>query len=114
MKIRYLSDLHLEFLSEKSVRGIIDKIKSDSGSLSHSDEVCVLAGDIGYPSSDNYKIFMEFINDYFVKSFMITGNCVIMKMIFLNQINGVVTSDLFTFYNYRLTVSFLFINHTFV
>lgn len=69
MKIRYLSDIHLEFLTPVKVNKIIKKIPPGFN------EVCVLAGDIGNPFHErNYNEFMKFINKNFMKSFVITGN----------------------------------------
>lgn len=61
MKIQYISDIHLEFLSK------IPKINSVG-------DVLVLAGDIGYPFSDIYKDFLIDVNNKFKKVFLITGN----------------------------------------
>ena len=68
LKIRYFSDLHLEFIPsnkiEEFIRGIPQGI----------DEICILAGDIGNPYEYNYGVFMKFINKNFIKSFIIPGN----------------------------------------
>lgn len=75
MKIRYLSDLHLEFLDEQGVSHVIEQIRDHFRSDEEKEnEVCVLAGDVGYPSKDNYKVLMRFLNEYFVKTFVIAGN----------------------------------------
>ena len=73
MILRYLSDLHLEFLTMDEVNSIIKEIESEK---STSDEVCILAGDIGnlHISKINYDTFMSFINRYFSKTFVIPGN----------------------------------------
>jgi predicted phosphohydrolase len=68
IKIRYFSDLHLEFIKPNKIEKFIKKIPSGM------DEICILAGDIGYPTSSNYDIFMNFINTNFKKSFIIAGN----------------------------------------
>lgn len=68
MKIRYLSDLHLEFIKQNKIDKFINKIPSGI------DEICILAGDIGNPYKPNYDIFMNFISKNFKKSFVITGN----------------------------------------
>lgn len=67
--IRYLSDLHLEFIKPHKINKFINHIKQ-----SDPEQVCVLAGDIGYPFSDNYKVFMDHISKTFKKSFIICGN----------------------------------------
>ncbi len=69
VKIRYLSDLHLEFIKEhKIVKFINNNIKPNI------EEVCILTGDIGNPYKKNYDVFMNFINISFKKTFVITGN----------------------------------------
>jgi predicted phosphohydrolase len=71
MRIRYLSDLHLEFLKPKAVYKFLEQI-----SLPKSNEICVLAGDIGniHTSKECYDIFIKFISKNFKKTFVITGN----------------------------------------
>lgn len=61
MKIQYISDIHLEFLSK------LPKIKPIA-------DILVLAGDIGYPYSGIYKQFLIEMNQKFKKVFLITGN----------------------------------------
>ncbi len=68
MRLRYFSDLHLEFLKLNEVETFIKKISINK------DDVCILAGDIGNPFQENYDIFMKFINTNFKKTFVITGN----------------------------------------
>jgi predicted phosphohydrolase len=68
MKVRYLSDLHLEFLSAKELQTFIKKIPPGVN------EICILAGDIGNPHTSNYDTFMKFINNHFAKTFIIAGN----------------------------------------
>jgi predicted phosphohydrolase len=70
MKIRYLSDIHLEFIQpQKLKRLVLDQIVPADDS-----EICVLAGDIGNPYSINYDLFMKFVSSHFVKTFVIPGN----------------------------------------
>ena len=71
MKIRYLSDIHLEFIKPNKLEKFIKKIPIDENSI---DEICILAGDIGNPYSSNYDVFMKFISKNFKKSFVIAGN----------------------------------------
>jgi predicted phosphohydrolase len=71
MKIRYFSDLHLEFIKPHELEKFIKKFSIDKDSI---DEICILAGDIGNPYSTNYDLFMKFISKNFKKSFVITGN----------------------------------------
>ncbi len=68
LKIRYLSDLHLEFIKPTEINKFIKKIPSGNN------EICVLAGDIGNPYQENYKTFMDFISKNFKKTFIIPGN----------------------------------------
>ncbi len=68
MKIRYISDLHLEFIKPHKIQKYLKNIKPNI------DEICVLSGDIGNPYKDNYDIFMEYIDKSFKHSFVITGN----------------------------------------
>ena len=68
MKLRYLSDLHLEFIRPHKIHKFIKKIPIGI------DEICILAGDIGNPYQLNYDIFMKFISQNFKKTFVIAGN----------------------------------------
>lgn len=61
MRIQYISDLHLEFLSKPP------KI------LPRADILC-LCGDIGYPFSNIYKSFLIDMSKKFKKVFLIAGN----------------------------------------
>jgi predicted phosphohydrolase len=69
MKLRYFSDLHLEFIKPNKVQKFINKIPKGN-----DDEICIIAGDIGNPCKYHYQIFMEFISINFKKSFVIAGN----------------------------------------
>lgn len=69
MRIRYLSDLHLEFIKPNKINKFIKKIP-----IGIDDEICVLAGDIGNPYQSNYDIFMNYISENFKKTFIIAGN----------------------------------------
>lgn len=66
--IRYLSDLHLEFIKEDRIEDFISQIPPGMN------EICILAGDIGNPYQSNYDIFMKFISKNFKKTFVIPGN----------------------------------------
>lgn len=69
MKVRYFSDLHLEFIRPNKLERFIRQIPPGN------DEVCVLAGDIGNPYHEStYDTFMKFISKNFKKSFVISGN----------------------------------------
>ena len=69
MRIRYFSDVHLEFVQSHKIERFIKQIP-----LPKENEVCVLAGDIGNPYTTNYDIFMKWISVNFVKTFIIPGN----------------------------------------
>lgn len=68
MKLRYFSDLHLEFIKAKDIERFLEQIPVGP------DEICVLAGDIGHPRDSKYDRFMEFISQNFKKAFVIPGN----------------------------------------
>jgi predicted phosphohydrolase len=78
MRIRYLSDLHLEFIHPNKLCHILNKIQSLNRitiTPSHNtSEVCILAGDIGNPYQPNYDTFMKLISTRFKKTFVIPGN----------------------------------------
>ena len=76
MKIRYLSDLHLEFIKPNKVQNFISKIiKPKKAGVNRDDsDVLVLAGDIGNPYSQIYDLFMKEVNANFTKTFIIPGN----------------------------------------
>ena len=68
MKIRYLSDLHLEFIKP-------DKLGKFIGQISPGiDDICVLAGDIGIPTHFHYDALMKYVSKNFKKTFVIAGN----------------------------------------
>lgn len=69
MKLRYLSDIHLEFIDANKIQAFIDQIP-----LPLDNEICILAGDIGNPYEPNYDLFMNFVSTHFRKAFVITGN----------------------------------------
>jgi predicted MPP superfamily phosphohydrolase len=64
MRIQYISDIHLEFLS---------KLLKEKRFHPIADVLC-LAGDIGYPKSPIYKQFLTTVNNQYKKVFLITGN----------------------------------------
>lgn len=68
MKIKYLSDIHLEFYNPNKIARFVELIKPDP------ECILVLAGDIGYPNSTSYDIFMNYVNNNFKKVFVIAGN----------------------------------------
>lgn len=68
MKLRYVSDIHLEFMNTKQVEHVLQQFISDSN------EVLILAGDIGNPFHPYYEHFMNHINQTFRKTFVIAGN----------------------------------------
>jgi len=68
MILRYISDLHLELMNSSEFIELLEDFKPNEK------EICILAGDIGNPYSENYDIFMEYINESFKKTFVIPGN----------------------------------------
>jgi predicted MPP superfamily phosphohydrolase len=64
MRIQYISDIHLEFLSA------LLKQKRFSAQA----PVLCLAGDIGYPNKPIYRQFLQSVSSQFDKVFLITGN----------------------------------------
>lgn len=69
MKIRYFSDLHVEFLRPHEMDAFLQQIPTPE-----SNEICVLAGDIGHPRDPLYDTFMQYISRHFTKTFVIPGN----------------------------------------
>lgn len=69
MIIRYISDIHLEFIKPNKIGRLLAKIGNGSN------EVCVLAGDIGNPyHQSSYWAFMDHMNAKFKHTFVIPGN----------------------------------------
>lgn len=64
MKIRYISDLHLEF------SGSIEPRQIPPG----KDEVLILAGDIGQSHLEKTKMFFRYVSQNFMKVFYVPGN----------------------------------------
>ena len=64
IKVRYFSDLHLEFIKPNKIEEFINKIPSGIN------EICILAGDIGNPYEINFDIFLKFISKNFKKTFV--------------------------------------------
>ncbi len=67
LKIQYFSDLHLEFYDLTKLVRMIHWIKPKSN-------ICVLAGDIGYPFQKKYEVFLIAMNKKFEHIFLILGN----------------------------------------
>ena len=90
MLIRYISDIHLEFIKPNVVKQFIEQIP-----LAQSNEICVLAGDIGiiHSALQSYDIFIKFISQTFKKTFVITGNHEYYnKKYTINQTNEIMTN----------------------
>jgi len=66
MRITYLSDIHLEYISYKGLQYILNTINSG--------DICVLSGDIGNPYQPSYDTFIKHISHSFRKTFIIAGN----------------------------------------
>lgn len=71
MRLRYFSDLHLEFLKPNKIERFLKQIPP-----SQPDEICILAGDVGNPhhTNNHYDIFMKYMSVNFKKTFVIPGN----------------------------------------
>jgi predicted phosphodiesterase len=67
LKIKYISDLHLEFVKKNKIPRYLKQIKPDA-------DICILAGDVGNPKEDHYKETMDYMTENFEKTFVITGN----------------------------------------
>ena len=67
MKIQYISDIHLELLCNNT-------IKQFKNELEPRVDICVLAGDIGNPFTNEYKVFLLETSKQFKKTFIIAGN----------------------------------------
>jgi predicted MPP superfamily phosphohydrolase len=68
MRLRYISDIHIEFMNSNEVQKLIKQFTATS------DEIMILAGDIGNPFHSHYEQFLDHINKTFRKTFLITGN----------------------------------------
>ena len=68
MKIRYFSDLHLEFIKDEEIKPFLNNIPQGL------DEICICAGDIGNPCENHYDVFMNTVSKLFKKVFIIAGN----------------------------------------
>jgi predicted phosphodiesterase len=67
MKLQYISDLHLEMHAVGAVSQLMTKIVAKA-------DICVLAGDIGYPYQSSYQNFLQGISKKFKHVFLIHGN----------------------------------------
>jgi predicted phosphodiesterase len=103
MKIRYLSDLHLEFINPTKINDFIKQIPPGPN------EICILAGDIGNPYKPHYKQFMTFINNNFKKTFYITGNHE-----YYNDLNTIEGTDIFLTLFFKKFDNIHFLNNNYV
>lgn len=69
MKVYLYSDIHLEI--PKNPRKLIEKFCNIPERL---DDILILAGDIGYPSSKIYKLFLSLLSKCYGHIILITGN----------------------------------------
>jgi predicted phosphodiesterase len=68
MKVQYFSDVHLEFASNDSkIRRMLEKIEKNA-------DICIVAGDLGYPFLPTYKQFLEGLSIIFEHVIIIHGN----------------------------------------
>jgi predicted phosphodiesterase len=68
MKIRYVSDVHLEHMSKKEALSWITNCTPGE------EDVFVLAGDIGNPYTVEYKRFIEHLHAHWKKVYILAGN----------------------------------------
>ena len=68
MKLRYVSDIHLEHMNSIQIEYCINQLTPISN------EVLILAGDIGNPCHQHYKTFLDHVNRNFRKTFLLAGN----------------------------------------
>jgi predicted MPP superfamily phosphohydrolase len=66
MKFQYFSDIHLEFYTS-----IGSTLRFD---IKPCAPYLILAGDIGIPCYDNYRLFLEYLSPLYEYIFIITGN----------------------------------------
>jgi predicted phosphodiesterase len=69
MKLKYISDIHLEFYTPEKAAEIIKQIRAED-----ENEVLILAGDIGYPRHETYDKLMKHVAANFKKTLVIAGN----------------------------------------
>lgn len=69
LRIRYLSDLHLEFIAQKQLPSFLGKIHN-----ANKDDICICAGDIGNPYLPSYQQFFQHMSATFPKTFVVPGN----------------------------------------
>lgn len=68
MKVQYFSDIHLElFKNHNDIEKVISKINRCA-------DICVIAGDIGYPFQYSYDFFLKSISKIFKHTIIIHGN----------------------------------------
>lgn len=70
MRVRVISDIHLEFLDMAETDSIIQKIVA----AKEDRDVLVLPGDIGYPELLNYTRFVQAMSRHFRWVFLLPGN----------------------------------------
>lgn len=102
MKIRYISDLHLEFIKPHNLNKFIHRI------LPTNHEICILAGDIGNPYQEHYDIFMTFISLHFEKAFVISGNHE-----YYNKTKSIQETNDFLIHYFKKFNNITFLNNTF-
>ena len=95
MKIRYFSDLHLEFMKPNKIERFLRNIPSGT------DEICILAGDIGNPYQTNYDVFIKFISAHFKKTFIIPGNHEYYNKTAIQETNEFMENYFQSFHNIR-------------
>jgi predicted phosphodiesterase len=76
IKLHIMSDIHLEFLNVSCLNSLSKKIPSLflECKFDKKETILVLAGDIGYPSTEKYWKFIEDCSLQYYKVILITGN----------------------------------------
>ena len=77
MKIRYISDIHLEFINPNKIEKYLKRIEPNK------DDIYVCAGDIGDPYKYHYDIFMKYMSKNFKKVFL--GKKLTVRYLILNK-----------------------------
>lgn len=95
MKISLISDIHLEF------------IKSFSIDNSDNNELLILAGDIGYPKSSEFKQFINECCKLFQHVFFITGNHEYYRN-YINEINNFIKEEFKHLVNFHFLQNSIF------